>query len=765
MTMATAGTGSAYTIDNSLLMQDSHFHWTPAGAGNRQIWTLSFWHKRCLLGDAFQTLFSLGTGANDIHIGFSAGDVLAIYEDVGGIQWQRNLSMLFRDPSVFFHLVIAMDTTQATAADRLKIYIDGEEITDFSASIDPSLNYNTQMNTTIKHWAFSDYNTTPSCELICGGDWAFIDGTQYAASDFGEVHPDNNAVWIPKDISGLTFGTNGRHLEFKDGTSTTTLGYDSAGSNNVTLVSGATTDQLTDTPTNNHCVLSPISKSGATLSEGNTRTTWATHASTRPRTEPTMFPTSGKWYCEVNVGTFTYIYAGIMAAGVPLSTYFGSSDNDVAYMYEATAAKLISNNVQTSWGTTIVNNDIIGMAWDVDTGKVWFSRNNTWQVSGDPAAGTNPAHTFSAAIRAKGLGPAAVNYASFCDIVVESSKFSYTPPTGFLALSSNNLPTPAILDPKDYFDPTLYTGNGATRTIATQNKCDLVVVKNRSQADEWKVVDAVRGATKEINWDSLNLESTDANGVTAFGASSGFDLGTGAGGYNDNTENFVAYPWKESAIAGFDIVSYTGNGVNRTIAHNLGSTPEFMLIKRLTGTIYNWAVYHKALTATKLLSLDDSGAAQTNTFFWNDTEPTASVFTVGTSGYTNNDTYNYIAYLFASIEGYSKVFSYTGNGSADGPFVWCGFKPKLVIIKSSTQATSWFLWDDIRETYNAHQNVLYPDLTTADSPASAVWLDMVGNGIKVRTATTGVNTDAAVMVGIAFAEYPFALMNNSALAS
>ena len=327
--------------------------------------------------------------------------------------------------------------------------------------------------------------------------------------------------------------------------------------------------------------------------------------------------------------------------------------------------------------------------------------------------------------------------------------------------------------PTDYFNTVLYVGNNSTNVITGVGfQPDFVWLKDRVNANSHNVYDVVRGTTKALLPNLTNAEITRTTGLTSFD-SDGFTLGS-YGGHNESSGN-VAWNWladntsgssntdgsitstvSANTTSGFSIVSYTGNGTLSTVGHGLSSSPSFFVIKDRDNGTYDWFAYHKSLGATKYLRLSGTDASTTSSVLWNDTEPTSSVFTIGGSflgGNTNGN--NYIAYCFAEKKGFSKAFSYTGNGSTDGTYIHLGFKPAWFMIKkSSASGDSWVIIDNTRFPYNYVDKFIYADEADAES-GSAERLDILSNGIKLKATHTFINTSGATYIGIAFAENPF----------
>jgi hypothetical protein len=338
--------------------------------------------------------------------------------------------------------------------------------------------------------------------------------------------------------------------------------------------------------------------------------------------------------------------------------------------------------------------------------------------------------------------------------------FSYTPPTGFKALNTLNLPTPTILKGNQYFDATLWTGDNTARNITNSGAMqpDLVWVKSRSTAGTSHVlIDAVRGANLALQSDLTNAEATFASSVTGFNTD-GFALGT-SNQVNLSPRTYVGWQWKEGATQGFDIVTWTGNGSAQAINHSLGVAPA-MIIYKYRSAVSNWAVGHKLLNGgvspwNYWLQLEATVAQAASSGAFNNTSPTSTQFTVG---FFNQNATNMVAYLFAEVAGFSKFGSYTGNGSADGPFVFLGFRARFILLKSSSVTGSWLIYDTSRNTFNVTNLGLYPNTAAAQATETLNIIDVNANGFKVRGAggsDPAINTNNQTVIYAAFAENPF----------
>jgi len=317
----------------------------------------------------------------------------------------------------------------------------------------------------------------------------------------------------------------------------------------------------------------------------------------------------------------------------------------------------------------------------------------------------------------------------------------------------------AIIDkPSDYFNTKLYVGNGGTQSITGLDfQPDWVWIKNRSSAQNNRLFDSVRGAGFNLVSNATSAQiaaGTGTDGQLRSFTSDGFTVGSD-GSVNNNNENIVSWNWKESADAGFDILTYEGSGSAQTISHNLGVKPDMIIVKNIDSSDppFNWRVYHSSLGAGVALKLNGTDAVSDDPGYWNDTEPTSSVFSVKNSGETNNSGQTYIAYLFAGKQGYSKFGSYTGNGNADGTFVYTGFKPAFIMVKRSNGTENWTIMDNTRDPFNVAGNKLHPN-TTGGTDAGAT-IDILSNGFKNRTTNAGANGSGDSYIYMAIAENPF----------
>ena len=439
--------------------------------------------------------------------------------------------------------------------------------------------------------------------------------------------------------------------------------------------------------------------------------------------------------------------------------------------------------------TTVGDKDIIGMLIDTDAKTVQFYVNGT--ASGTAETMANTTDPVAAQLHGHNSRPFMFNFgtdSSFANRKTSGSAnatdangigdFYYTPPTGAKAICSENLPEPSISpvngeQPADYFNTVLYTGNGSTQSITGVGfQPEWVWLKSRTSVYDHTVYDVIRGATYKIAPNDEYASSADADTLTSFdsdGFSLGDDVKTNAssgsmvswnwlagGSAVSNTDGDITSSVSANTKAGFSIAKYTGDGTATTIGHGLDSAPEMYMIKNISSTD-NWVVYHKDLTsASYYLTLDTTNAEVSNNVVFNGTDPTSTVFSVGTSRSTNGD--NYIAYCFHSVPGYSKVGSHKGNGSTNGVFVHCGFRPAWVMVKSYDNTRNWTVFDSKRTPNNEMDGHLHPNASVAEQ-TGAEEIDFLSNGFKFRSGDADSNYSNFDYIYLAFAEQPFKYSN------
>lgn len=781
------GATGGYQIPNSLRFRSSasaYLNRTPSVAGNRTTWTWSGWVKRGTINaSANMQLFAASGSTYDNAIQYTGGgtnDVLRVQFD-GNNAGYVPTSGFYRDPSAWYHIVVAVDTTQATASNRVKMYVNGIEVVYGSASY-PTQNYSTLFNSTNAHNV--GRSPTGSNQYFDGymAEINFIDGQALTPSSFGSFNAITG-VWQPARYSG-TYGTNGFYLKFNNGTSTTTLGYDTSGNgnnwttNNISLTAGSTYDWMLDSPTpfigssygvGNYCTLNPL-QNGATTTLSSANMIVSDSGTNGTCATSTFFVSSGLWYWEVTLGSaFTYVGMSTLDASRNSGTYLGFLSGQFMYNPAATSSAWIDGVIYNySTASTATANDVIGVAVNFTANTVVFYKNGV--SMGTFGSSFLAGRAWTPAFKSNVTSTTA--YFNF-----GQRPFSYTPPTGYKSLCTQNLPAPAIANGAKHMAATLWTGTNANQSISNSVNSvsfqpDFVWVKSRSGAFDHALLDSIRGVTKGLASNSTAAETTSLSGydLTAFNAN-GFTLGPANIVYvNNNGYTYVGWQWKAggtavsntsgtitssvsaNTTAGFSVVTYTGTGANATVGHGLGVAPS-MVVFKVRSTTNSWLVYHVSVGATAYLLLDSTATPTTSALAFNNTAPTSSVFTISTGNAVNQSAQTYVAYCFAAIAGYSAFGSYTGNGSTDGPFIYCGFRPRYVLTKRTAATGNWQISDTSRTPSNVVGQFLQANLSSAD--ATATEYDILSNGFKLRSTDGDFNASGETFIFAAFAENPF----------
>jgi hypothetical protein len=779
-----------YNLTNSLRFRSSasaYLNRTPASAGNRKTWTWSGWVKRGTLGTN-QSIFTCYFANNDtsyLTISFTSDNL-----NIG--LWNTSIlytSAVYRDPSAWYHIVLAVDTTQATASNRAKLYVNGVQVTAFGSTGYPTQNTDLAVNAAQAHY-ISTYDGTNYKFDGYLAEVNFIDGQALTPSSFGETSA-TTGVWIPKKYTG-TYGTNGFYLPFTDNSALTTssnagLGKDFSGNanywttNNISITSGSTYDSMTDVPTltsattANYATWNPLptvgSTSKPTFSEGNLTVAFPSFGYAGPLSTLSL-PTQNT-YCEItcaSVGGGGYSGVGIAELFADLS---GNVVPTKCVTYGPNGGKTVSGAF-SSYGSSFTTGDIIGIAYDYSGNQVTFYKNNVSQ--GALSLSSLSGALFFCCHATSGAITWTANFGQ--------RPFAYTPPTGFNRLNTFNLPTPTIgatasTTANKYFDINLWTGTGTTNVITNSGSMqpDFVWAKRRSSAASHGLVDSVRGTGKTLFSNLTDAEDTGDSNLTAFN-SNGFTAGSG-GNFNTSGQTYVGWQWRASnatavtntagsitstvsanTTAGFSVVTYTGTGANATVGHGLGVAPSMVIYKRRSASD-GWAVYFSSIGAANNLVLQSTAAQQANgNVYWNSTAPTSTVFTAGTDSAVNASTATYVAYCFAQVAGYSAFGSYTGNGSTDGPFIFTGFRPRFIMTKNITTGGYWWeMVDSARSPYNTSNVTLYANVSDSEYTSSTYNKDLVSNGFKIRGTSAAQNSSGDTFIYMAFCESPFKFSN------
>ena len=548
-----------------------------------------------------------------------------------------------------------------------------------------------------------------------------------------------------------------------------------------------------------------LSYAGFSLDKGNTRfrgTTGGTSVMSSSLSMP-----SGKWYIEIY--SENNPAGGWPTLGICKTEFLSELTNVSNYQSYSTGTNGADSRSEVSgvdgkiykfgastkvtYGTSWADGDVLQIAVDIDAGKWYMGKNNTYFNSGNPATGTNAGDTFTAgtpmSIWTASYSGASYMYinsgqdSSFSGNITAGTatdgngfgNFKYTPPSGFLALCSANLPTDSNIDPSETdddhpaknFGVVTYTGNGSSRTITGLGfQPDLIWAKRRNGSRRHYLVDSSRGFTKYLHPEGTYTEGTSSTGVTS-ATSDGFALGGGLDYVNASTHTYVAWCWRcnggttstntDGALAstvqanqalGFSISLYTSNGTGQSFGHGLGAAPDFFMIKKRDTQERNWMGWHTGLdTASTGYIRWNLTNSQGNDTLWNNTAPSATVINVqkDTTEVNNPSGATYVCYAWRGIEGYSKFGKFEGNSDADGPFVYTGFRPRLVFCKAIDATENWQIRDTERHNNTGSQTRLYWNSDAQEGTAStASPIDFLANGFKVRGSNSEINTNTII---------------------
>lgn len=796
---ASGQVGGGYTIENSLRFRSSasaYLNRTFGSGGNLKTYTISFWIKRGKLG-AQQFAFTGFNGSINGSIQFTSSDTFEFNVD-GGVNYRLTTTQVFRDPSAWYHVVCVADTTQATSSNRLKIYVNGVQVTSFGTATYPTLNYDTKFFGAYSHWIGA--SQIPS--LYTDGylaEFNAINGQALTPSDFGNYNEDTG-VWQPAKYSG-TYGTNGFYLPFSDNTNTTTLAEDASGNgndwtpNNISLTAGVTYDSMTDTPTpyadgGNYAVLNPLQKgSSLTVTNGNLD---FSASGTASNVFATMPFTGGKFYFEVTFSTVTAASWGIATKDASITANIGAGGFANFWGFYCNPTANYIRSATNPWNNGTITTSSVGQiavdATNPANVKMWIGVDNTWYNSsggttGNPATGSNATETltnnvdFFPFFGAGNSSPAwSTNFGQ--------RPFAYTPPTGFLPLHTGNLPDSAIVDGSEYFNTVLYTGNStpAHGITGVGFQPDFVWIKKRSPAESHMTFNSVSGQYKYLQTDNTNLEDSAGSTLESFDAD-GFTVNDSST-VNGSATTYVAWNWKAGTAfsndagtngatiasvgsvnqdAGFSIITHEAQAGTYSFYHGLGVAPSVFVFKNKDAAS-NWVWWQNDLATpptTKFLYLNlPNGEGASGSNWLQSVTPNVIELTAGQVHGTSG---TYLTYAFAEVEGYSKIGKWQNNNSTDGTFVYLGFRPRFILLKNYDNAESWYIWDSARQTYNVpppSNNWLSPNLSNSEAANSATTaaIDGLSNGFKIRTtnpATGEISFGTRNYIYMAFAENPF----------
>jgi hypothetical protein len=559
------------------------------------------------------------------------------------------------------------------------------------------------------------------------------------------------------------------------------------------VTAGAGNDSLVDVPTSygtdtgvggevrgNYATLNPlhgVATSGAFyLTNGNLDLNVLDNSGYR-NFAATISPEGFKGYCEVRMATDPNFQIGFAFESIlPSNTQYQTNPPNAFYMSGDGNFRSGQTVVRAAYTPSFASGDILQIAFDFTGGarNIWFGRNGTWGTSaaglGVPATGTNPIFTVSDLSQACRFYFGVNTGAATVTINVNFGQraFSYTAPTGFKALCTRNLPVPTIGATSttladDYFGIATYTGNGTARSLSLGFQPDFTWIKNRNSTYSHLLVDSIRGGSNYLSTNNTTVEQGGQSLITSWD-SNGVNLGTWVAA-NENTLTFVAWNWKAGGTAvtntsgtissqvsasprsGFSIVTFTTDGTTKTFGHGLGVKPSLIIAKSRSDVGY-WNAITDADGSMKYNGMSGAGF---DTIAYS--APTSTVFQ-----YNDGNGKTHVAYCFASIEGFSKIGVYTGNGSINGPFVYTGFRPRLIMIKRMDSSGNWLVQDNARTPFNWTCNMIAWDLNNAENTGedqATYGRDYLSNGFKIRASHSSHNFSGGTYLYVAFAESPF----------
>lgn len=731
--------------------------------------TVSLWLKLSSYTTSFTPIWGTpsGTGASGdgIYLRETAPDTrLSVF--LGGATYEIKTSQVIRDPSAWCHIVVVVDTANATGGDRLRLYINGSEVTSFATDANPSLGYTPpewNANTKVQYIGASG---SPAAYLdgylsrIC-----FVDGQALTPSSFGTTNSTINE-WVSKSQSAVKAavdagGTNSCMLDFDDATSLTILGYDKSnkGNNwtltNVSLTAGVTYDHMSDVPGNSHWTLNPLANaplSSVTFKNANLGVTTST--SRQHILASFRLGQDNKHYWECSRGNASaggYQTCGIAAINAAISSSPNYSYPYNVWGYQNAGAKAANGASSGSYTASSSTSDVWGFDWD--------GPNSTLTCY------LNDVSLFSIT----GLTGEYVPYFGIetpCDIWVNFGQraYAYTH-ANFEALCQANLPDVDVdlLDPTDHHIEILVTKSGNTNFTIPWNADTydtFFEIKRRDAAGDWYQIDGLRGYTKILKSNGTAAETTDANVLGISGTTGTLKSTLADGTYvvsctkagltasrQTNTDGSITSTVSRNVDSGFSIVTCTGTAANATVGHGLGAVLK-TIIAKATGAVTEWPVYNAALANTEYLVLNTTAAKATGATYWNSTTPTTTVFSLGSSTNTNNSG-GMVFYCYAD-SAIQKSFSYTAAASADGPYVNLGFKPASTLHKVVTAGDNWASLNAAIYPSNAVTTYLYRNGTAGDTSITSGTVDLNATGIKIRTPADGMGS-AQTIIGHAWA--------------
>ena len=802
--------GVDYTIENALVLDgaNDYLNLTIPAGGNTKTFTIFGYFKRSKLGTSQSLFCSETANADQLQLIFTSDDKInLIYKDqsdTGTNDWTT--TQVFRDTSAWYFFAWTINTVPSTPI--FKFWIWNTEITAFTKTTD------TLAQDDVSSWNFNATNSQVGigCRLRIGSSpneffngyiahLGNLDGTVITdpvTNNLIEVNDDG--IPIPKNVKSLDYGDAGWLLDFavapgtSNGAGTDVSGETNHFTENSSLVAA---DQVEDSPTDdadnnigNYATLNPVAEGNnssnlVTYTQGNT-------IATQPGSHGCMVygsigVSSGKWVWEVDVLVANAGYVasnGIGIASVTSKEITNAADTPWnstyanGYCYKLDGDKNVLGT-DSSYGATYNASNLIRVELNLDDDEVTFFKDNASQGAISITTGLT-------------WFPAWYQYLAGDSVQFKFIDLTNTPTSGFLKLNTANLPDPAIADPDDHFFSKVVTHGGtSTATTCTFNLATnewLMIIKNVESSENWYVVDSIRGVAFYSDFNSnAPVQINDTNVVTVSGTT--FTLGSTLAAEDYivdihkagltsataavTTGSINTVKTSANTTSGFFISTYTGTGSAGTIAHGLTEAPDVVITRSISGSSNTgWYTYHNANTerssnvdqsdpAHKYLSIAVIDGNYDESTAWNDTNPTSSVFSVGTHGSTNADGLSYVSYGWHSVSGYSSFGLYTGNGNADGPMITLDFTPNTLMTKMTLDGTAdnsaeWAWWNrqwaDVPNANPDDYHIL-PSAAAAGVTAGQD-LDFLSNGIKIRDTDDIVNGDTHKYIYFAWGGIP-----------
>lgn len=717
MSVLPVGFGSSSGVDTGDIGHSLRFRGVASSSLNRTFvaptantsWALNYWLKLGTLG-TLRHLLGVGAGSMAGHISLSAGNALTFTDNAGNVV--ATSTPLLRDPTGHGQLFVRSNGT------NIKGYWNGVEILSYVGTI-------TTINSANVHWI--GRRSAASADHFDGymSRTCFVDnGGALTPSDFAYFNTEINE-WVSKTQSAVKAvidagGTNSFMLDFDDGTSLTTLGYDKSSKgnnwtlNSFSLTAGTTYDWMLDVPGNSYAALNPIYPSAANITNGNLSS--GTTAA-RGTLNSTLF--DSQWFVTAGASAVT---AGVIDDSGTTNTTSVTANKVYAFKM-TTAGALSYKNVTDAGSWTSIATGLTGNRWPYSVTQA-----ASWNFGQQPL-------------------PEALD-------------------TGFKALCQANMPTPAILNPEQHHNVYTVTKSGNTNfTLDWDGSVydTYFEIKRRDVAGDWYNVDGLRGYDKILKSNSTAAETTDANVIGVSGTTCTLKSTLADGTYvisawkagltasrQTNTDGSITSTVSRNVTSGFAIVAFTSPASgNFSIGHGLGKAPKEVIVKNRAGT-GGWTTFFKGATSIdSYLALNLTNAVTSSAGIWGGAEPSSTVVSMQSAVAIAASSAG-VAYVHAEIPGYSKFGSYAGNGSVDGAYADLGFKPKWFRVKSSTAADDWRVYDALRPGYNVQGGDLRANTTVAE--ATAAEIDLTSSAVKLRIATTP--NAAQTYVYSAYADVP-----------